>query len=91
MNNLIQALKGRKTYILALAAILYALLGIYLGKIGSAEALDMVWTALTAAAIRNGIQPPFIISPPVFTPSVQTIPLVAQTETLPVPPVAPTV
>ena len=48
-------LQGRKTYLLSLAALLYAVSGWYIGQIDQATALNMVWAALTAAALRAGI------------------------------------
>ena len=55
MSNLINWLKGKKAYLLGIAAVIYALLGVYLGKIDPATALDMVWAGLTAMAIRAGV------------------------------------
>ena len=48
-------LEGKKTYLLSLAGILYILSGWYIGQIDQANAIEMLWVALTAAAIRAGI------------------------------------
>jgi type IV secretory pathway VirB2 component (pilin) len=54
-NRLWDSFKGRKTYSLAVVAILYALAAWYLGKIDSQQAIAEIWAAITAAAIRHGI------------------------------------
>lgn len=48
-------LKGKKTYLLALVGIAYALSGWYLGKFDTQTTLEMAWAALTAGALRAGI------------------------------------
>lgn len=55
MTNLIQFLQGKKTYLLAAAAIVYAIAGFYLGQFDAQTALQMVWAALTTGALRAGI------------------------------------
>ena len=55
ITDFYQWLQGRKTYLLSLAALLYAVSGWYIGQIDQATALNMVWAALTAAALRAGI------------------------------------
>lgn len=56
MLNFIKWLDGKKAYLLGLVAIIYALSGLYLGKIDSATAMDMIWAGLTAIALRAGIK-----------------------------------
>lgn len=48
-------LSGYKTYLLAIVAIVYAVSSYYTGHTDGKVTLDMIWTALTAAALRNGI------------------------------------
>lgn len=52
---MINWLKGKKTYILAVVGVIYALSGWYLGKIDTQTMINMAWAALTAAALRAGI------------------------------------
>lgn len=56
MQTLKLKLTGRKTYLLALAGVVYALLGYFLGKLTSEEASQALWAALTAAALRAGMK-----------------------------------
>lgn len=51
----IKFLQGKKTYILTLAAIVYALSGWYIGQFDQQTMMNMVWVALTATAMRAGI------------------------------------
>ena len=53
---MIEWLKGKKTYILAFAGVVYAVSGWYLGKIDTQTMLDMAWAALATGALRAGIQ-----------------------------------
>lgn len=48
-------LQGKKTYFLSFAAVLYALSGWYLGNFDQQTAINMLWAALTASALRAGI------------------------------------
>lgn len=48
-------LSGKKTYLLAIAAIVYALAGFVTGNVAGDEAIRIIWEALTAAAIRAGV------------------------------------
>ncbi len=48
-------LSGKKTYILAGVAIIYAVTGYFLGHTDANTTMGMVWAALTAAALRGGI------------------------------------
>lgn len=52
---MIDWLKGKKTYLLAFAAVVYAVSGWYLGKFDTQAMIDMLWAALTAGALRAGI------------------------------------
>jgi hypothetical protein len=56
MEKVFDFLKGKKSYFLGLAAVIYALAGWYLGKIDPTTALDIIWAGLTAVAIRAGIK-----------------------------------
>ena len=51
----IDFLKGRKTYILGIFAILYGISGYYIGQLDSNTALQFIWGRLTSMAIRAGI------------------------------------
>ena len=51
----IDFLKGRKTYILGIFAILYGISGYYIGQLDSNTALQFIWGGLTSMAIRAGI------------------------------------
>ncbi len=46
---------GKKTYLVALATILYALTGVITGHMDSQTAIQMVLAALGMSALRNGI------------------------------------
>lgn len=48
-------LSGKKTYILVVAAVLYAITGYFLGNFDANTAMQMIWAALTAAGLRAGI------------------------------------
>jgi len=48
-------MQGYKTYILALVAVIYAIAGFYSGHIAGQDAVNMMWAALTAGALRHGI------------------------------------
>jgi hypothetical protein len=54
--NFIDSLKGYKTYGLALLAIVYGLSGFYTGNLDASTTIHIVWTALTAIALRAGIK-----------------------------------
>lgn len=49
-------LKGKKTYLLCAAAITYALLGWYLGRLEPMQVLDAIWAALTGMSLRAGME-----------------------------------
>ena len=50
-------MSGYKTYLVALAMIVYAWGGVALGKTDPAHAIDLTLEALAFAGIRNGIPP----------------------------------
>ncbi len=47
--------KGKRTYLLAIAAIIYSIAGYVTGHIDGQTAVDMIWTALATAGIRSGV------------------------------------
>ena len=49
-------LKGKKTYLLALAGIIYAVTGAMTGHSSWKEAVDIIWASGIASAIRNAIK-----------------------------------
>lgn len=46
---------GYKTYILGLAAIIYAITGWFIGNLDQATAMQAFWAGLTAMTLRSGI------------------------------------
>ena len=52
LSDYIDYLKGKKSYILGLFAVLYGVSGYYIGQLDSNTALQFVWGGLTAMAIR---------------------------------------
>jgi len=56
MKKLAKFLKGKKTYILAGAAILYSVLGVLTHNLDLSEAIRIVLEALGGAAIRHSIE-----------------------------------
>jgi hypothetical protein len=55
MTSIITWLKGKKTYILGLAAIVYAITGYYTGNLDSQTAMAVAWAAMQTMALRAGI------------------------------------
>lgn len=53
--KLITWIKGKKTYALALIGLVYAVSGYFTGHIDGSTALELGWGALTASAIRHGV------------------------------------
>jgi hypothetical protein len=53
--HMLDFLKGKKTYIIAIAAIAYAVLGVISGNMDSQAAIQVILAALGAMGIRNGI------------------------------------
>lgn len=51
MNNL----SGYKTYIVVVAMIAYALIGIYLGQVTQEQAMQLVLNALGLAGLRSSV------------------------------------
>jgi type IV secretory pathway VirB2 component (pilin) len=54
MKNIIELLKGKKTYIVAIIAVLVSLLGYLDGSMSSVEALYAVLAALGFTSVRAG-------------------------------------
>lgn len=48
-------LSGYKTYLLAVAAIAYGLYGVFQGWMTGDQAIQVIWSGLTAAGLRAGI------------------------------------
>lgn len=48
-------LRGRRTYLVVLAMLVYAGLGLALGKIEDGEAMKLILEALAVAGLRAGI------------------------------------
>lgn len=48
-------LDGKKTYVLAALAIVYAVAAVALGKLSGNEAVEVIFAALGGAALRHGI------------------------------------
>lgn len=48
-------LSGYKTYILAVAAIAYGLFGVFQGWLTGDQAMQIIWSGLTAAGLRAAI------------------------------------
>ncbi len=51
-----ELIKGKKTYIVCVVAILYAIAGVWLGDLELAHAGEVVLTALGAAGLRHGMK-----------------------------------
>lgn len=47
--------RGKKSYALAVIAIVYAITGFISGHIDGQTAIDMVWTALAVVGLRSGV------------------------------------
>lgn len=47
--------QGKKTYIVALSLVVYALLGVYTGQLSQPEAVTLVLNGLGLGALRAGI------------------------------------
>jgi hypothetical protein len=52
---MIQWLQGKKTYLLGLAALAYAIGGYFSGHLDAQTAMDIIWASLTSMALRAGI------------------------------------
>lgn len=55
LKKVISELQGKKTYIVALALICYAILGVYTGQFTQTEAVTLVLNGLGLGALRAGI------------------------------------
>lgn len=49
-------LNGYKTYIIAVLMILYAILGLIIGKLGDGEAIKIILEAMAISSLRHGIK-----------------------------------
>jgi len=56
MINFATILEGKKTFIIALAMLAYATLGLLLGKIPEEQVIQLILEALGLAALRNAIK-----------------------------------
>lgn len=55
LKKVISELQGKKTYIVALALIAYAVLGVYTGQLSQSDAVALVLNGLGLGALRAGI------------------------------------
>jgi len=55
MKNLLDALKGKKTFIVCGATLVYAVLGLMLGHLEPSGAANLVVLALTGAGLRDAL------------------------------------
>jgi len=49
-------LEGKKTYILVLVALVYAVSAFFTDNISGETAVQEIWTALTVAGLRNAVK-----------------------------------
>lgn len=55
INWVVGKLSGKKTYFLALVALVYAISGYFLGNIEGKTAMELIWAALSSMTLRAGI------------------------------------
>lgn len=55
LSDYVDYLKGRKTYILGIFAIIYGITGYYIGQLDSTIAFQFIWGGFTAMTLRGGI------------------------------------
>lgn len=55
MNSIISFLSGKKTYLLGICGLLYAVGGYFSGHIDQQTALDAVWASLSLMGLRAGV------------------------------------
>lgn len=55
MKRIVSELQGKKTYIVALALVCYAILGVYTGQFTQTEAVTLVLNGLGLGALRASI------------------------------------
>ena len=55
MTKFIEALKGKKTYLLAFALLAYALGGYFTGHLTATEAIGLIWGSGVVSSIRAAI------------------------------------
>ena len=56
MNDFFQWLKGKKSYLLAAAAVAYAVAGFYLGQHDQETMITMILAALGISTVRHGVK-----------------------------------
>lgn len=55
MKRIIADLQGKKTYIVALAIVAYAVFGVYTGQLSQDQAVTLVLNGLGLGALRAGV------------------------------------
>lgn len=55
MKRIISELQGKKTYIVALALVIYAVVGVYTGQLSQDQAITLVLNGLGLSALRAGV------------------------------------
>ena len=55
MKRIISELQGKKTYIVALALVIYAVIGVYTGQLSQDQAITLVLNGLGLGALRAGV------------------------------------
>lgn len=55
MSKIKMALDGNKTYIVALAMVVYAAIGYWLGQMDQANAMELVMQAASVAGLRHAV------------------------------------
>lgn len=55
MNRLLNLTSGKKTYIVAIATLVFAVAGVFLGQLDVKEAIELVLGALGVASLRHGM------------------------------------
>lgn len=56
LNELFAALEGKKSYIIALALVVFAFVGVYLGVLDQTKSFEIVLEALGLGALRSAIK-----------------------------------
>jgi hypothetical protein len=55
MKRIVAELQGKKTYVVAIALVIYAVAGVYTGQLSQPEAVTLVLNGLGLGALRAGI------------------------------------
>lgn len=55
MNKVLSFLDGKKSYLVAIALVVYALTGIYTGQMTSDQAIQVILNGLGLGALRSAI------------------------------------